>query len=52
MYHKEVDNYIDSLPENLQEIAEIIRKMLFHIVPDIQESFSFKVPFYKYFGMS
>jgi hypothetical protein len=39
------------MPDELQEIAEHIREILFRTVPDIQESFSFKVPFYKYFGM-
>ena len=51
MYHRDVDNYIHNLPEDLQEIAESIRQILFRTIPDIQETFSFKVPFYKYFGM-
>lgn len=51
MYHKEVDNYIADLPEELQEVAGSIRAILFRTIPDIQESFSFKIPFYKYFGM-
>lgn len=51
MYHKEVDHYIDNLPDDLQEIAESIRSILWRTIPDIQESFSFKIPFYKYYGM-
>jgi hypothetical protein len=51
MYHKEVNLYIDNLPEELQEVAEMIRAQLFKIVPDIQEKFSFKIPFYHYYGM-
>jgi uncharacterized protein len=51
MYHKEVDQYIDDLPEELQEVAEMIRTILFRVVPDIEEKFSFKIPFYHYYGM-
>ncbi len=51
MYHKDVDIYIENLPEELQAIADEIREMIFNIVPDVQETFSFKIPFYKYFGM-
>lgn len=51
MYHKDVDKYIENLPEEVQEIANEIREMIFKILPDVQETFSFKIPFYKYFGM-
>jgi hypothetical protein len=51
MYHKDVDNYINNLPNDLQEIAEAIRDILWRTIPDIQETFSFKIPFYKYYGM-
>lgn len=51
MYHKDVDIYIENLPEEMGVIAEEIRALIFNIVPEVQETFSFKIPFYKYFGM-
>ena len=46
-----VDVYIDALNENDKQIAEKIRAMLFDLVPAIEERYSFKLPFYHYFGM-
>lgn len=46
-----VDEYIDNLSENQQAIAEQVRRLLFSMVPGIQEKLSFKIPFYHYFGM-
>lgn len=46
-----VDEYIDNLSENQQAIAEQVRRLLFSLVPGIQEKLSFKIPFYHYFGM-
>ncbi|MET0462766.1 MAG: DUF1801 domain-containing protein [Chitinophagaceae bacterium] len=48
---KGVDDYIELLPEGRKEICEKIRDMIFTLVPQIEERFSFKVPFYHYFGM-
>jgi len=48
---KTVDDYIELLPEDRKEICEKIRDMVLTLVPDIEERFSFKVPFYHYFGM-
>ena len=48
---KDVDEYIDTLPEKEQRIATTIREMLLDLVPGIQEKISFKIPFYHYFGM-
>jgi hypothetical protein len=48
---KGVDDYIELLPEERKEICEKIREMIFSLVPEIEERFSFKVPFYHYFGM-
>jgi uncharacterized protein len=46
-----VDIYIDDLPENQKAIVITLRKMLFDMVPNIQEKYSFRLPFYHYFGM-
>jgi hypothetical protein len=46
-----VDSYIGSLSDTQQAIAENVRRILFSLVPDIQEKLSFKIPFYHYFGM-
>ena len=46
-----VDAYIDNLSETQQAIAEGVRHLLCSLVPGIQEKFSFKIPFYHYFGM-
>jgi uncharacterized protein len=48
---KEVDDYIEQLPEPRKEICEKIREMVLTFVPETEERFSFKVPFYHYFGM-
>jgi hypothetical protein len=48
---QQVDTYIDNLSEIQQAIAENLRHLLFSLVPEIQEKFSFKIPFYHYFGM-
>jgi hypothetical protein len=46
-----VDEYIDALPEEQQRLAHKIRKLLFEAVPQIEERFSFRLPFYHYYGM-
>lgn len=46
-----VDAYIDNLSETQQLIAENVRRLLFSLVPEIQEKLSFKIPFYHFFGM-
>jgi uncharacterized protein len=46
-----VNDYIESLPDAKREIAEAIRELLFTALPHIEEKFSFKLPFYHYFGM-
>lgn len=49
--HPKVDLYIDELPEHLAEVATAIRNYLFHNVAGIEERYSFKLPFYHYYGM-
>jgi uncharacterized protein len=46
-----VDDYIEALDDNRRAIAEKLRDLLLAHVPGIEEKFSFKVPFYHYFGM-
>lgn len=46
-----VDAYIDNLTETQQVIAEQLRRLLFSLVPGIEEKLSFKIPFYHYYGM-
>ncbi len=48
---KKVDEYIEALPDERRELAEILREMIIENVPGIEERFSFKIPFYHYFGM-
>jgi hypothetical protein len=46
-----VDLYIEDLPEHHKEIARQVREMIFECVPNVHEKFSFKLPFYHYYGM-
>lgn len=47
----QVDDFIEALPEPHRSVAEKIRDLLFELVPGIEEKFSFRIPFYHYFGM-
>ncbi len=46
-----VDSYIDGLPGDQQHIAVQLRNIIHSLVPAVEEKFSFKIPFYHYFGM-
>ena len=46
-----VDLYIEGLPDEEKWIAEKLRELIFEIIPNAEERFSFKIPFYHYFGM-
>lgn len=46
-----VDQYIDDLPEPLAEVASAIRNYIFHNIAGVEERYSFKLPFYHYYGM-
>lgn len=48
---KQVDAYIDSLPEDKHELGGMIREIILSEVPGIEERFSYKLPFYHYFGI-
>ena len=46
-----VDEYIEALPQPQQAIADKVRATLLECIPHLDERFSFKVPFYHYYGM-
>lgn len=48
---RKVDEYIEQLPEALQEAGSAIRQMILDLVPAVEERWSFKIPFYHYHGM-
>ncbi len=48
---RKVDEYIEALPENEQNLVQKIRKLLFATVPEIEEHYSFRLPFYHHYGM-
>lgn len=48
---RNVDEYIDQLPDESQPICKLIRSLVLQLVPDVEEKFSFGLPFYHYFGM-
>ena len=48
---RQVSLFIEALPQPQRQIAERLRELLFEQVPGIEEKFSFKLPFYHYYGM-
>jgi hypothetical protein len=46
-----VDAYIEALPDQQQEVMQYLRTLIWRTVPQVEERFSFKIPFYHYFGM-
>jgi uncharacterized protein len=46
-----VDSYIDGLAEDKKIIVAQLRHIIHALVPAVQEKYSFKIPFYHYFGM-
>lgn len=49
--NRQVDQYIESLPEDKQEICSAIRQLIIENVQGVEERFSYKLPMYHYFGM-
>lgn len=47
----QVDIWIDTLPQPLSGIASQVRQMLLKTIDGIEEKYSYKLPFYHYFGM-
>ena len=46
----DVDEYIDSFPDNVRTILKRIRKIILDHAPDADESFAYQMPAYKTFG--
>jgi uncharacterized protein len=46
-----VDSFIDGLPDDKKAITVQLHRIIHALVPAVQEKFSFKIPFYHYFGM-
>ena len=46
----EVDEYIESFPDNVRKILTRIRKIILDHAPDADESFAYQMPAYKTFG--
>jgi hypothetical protein len=44
---KNINEFLEALPENELKIVELLRKIVFSCIPDIEEKFSYNVPFYK-----
>ncbi len=44
---KNVDELLEFLPEDELKIVALLRKIVFHCIPDIEEKISYNVPFYK-----
>jgi hypothetical protein len=44
---KNIDELLEFLPEDELKIVELLRKIVFSCIPDIEEKFSYNVPFYK-----
>jgi uncharacterized protein len=49
--NKNIDSYIEALPDTKREIAEALRELIFAVVPHVEERYSYKIPMYHYFGM-
>lgn len=48
---KQVDAFIDALPDDKRELCATIREIILSEVPGIEERFSYKLPFYHYYGI-
>jgi hypothetical protein len=48
---KAIDFYIDDLPTPQKEIATKVRALILELVPNAQEKFSYKLPFYHFYGI-
>jgi hypothetical protein len=44
---KNIDELLEFLPEDELKIVEMLRKIVFSCIPDIEEKFSYNVPYYK-----
>jgi len=44
---RNVDEFLEFLPDDELEIVEVLRKIIFSCIPDCEEKLSYNVPFYK-----
>ncbi len=44
---KNVDDFLDFLPEGELKVVVLVRQLIFDCIPDIHEKLSYNVPFYK-----
>ncbi|MCU0394846.1 MAG: DUF1801 domain-containing protein [Chitinophagaceae bacterium] len=49
--HPQVNAYIESLENPQRQIAEALRYLILNNIPQVEERYSFKIPFYHYYGM-
>lgn len=49
---KEVDQYIESLPENTKEITETLRNIILDTSLELQEEYKWSMPNYSYHGLA
>lgn len=48
---RQVDEYIDTIPPEQQALCEKIRSMVHSLIPGVEERFSYRLPFYHYYGI-
>ncbi|MCU0383849.1 MAG: DUF1801 domain-containing protein [Cyclobacteriaceae bacterium] len=46
-----VDNYLFDLPENTRLTIEILRDIIFDVIPEAHESIKWRIPFYEFQGL-
>ena len=44
---RNIDELLEFLPEGERKIVELLRKIVISCIPDIEEKFSYNVPYYK-----
>jgi uncharacterized protein YdhG (YjbR/CyaY superfamily) len=42
-----IEEFLEFLPQDELKIVELLRKIIFYCIPDIEEKISYNVPFYK-----
>ncbi len=47
---KNVDEYIESFPDNIREMLEAMRETIKTAAPDAEEMISYQMPAYKFYG--
>jgi hypothetical protein len=47
---RNMNDFLDYLPEDHLKIVEVLRALVFECIPDIEEKLSYNVPFYRRFS--